>query len=77
MHSTGPSDYVKISIQGGNKILFEYQAGGGHIGVTADTAYKLSDNNWHAVSVERSRKGARVVIDGAAKNEVRTNGWTF
>lgn len=71
LHSTGPLDYIQIAIQSGNKILFQYQAGSGTLGVAVDTAYKLADNKWHSVSVERSRKGARVVIDGSAKNEVR------
>ncbi|KAK2575769.1 hypothetical protein KPH14_007155 [Odynerus spinipes] len=71
IHSKGPTDYIKVSINGGNQIHFQYQAGGGPLAVSVDTSYKLADNNWHSVSVERNRKEARIVIDGALKNEVR------
>ncbi|KAF7414323.1 hypothetical protein HZH68_002812 [Vespula germanica] len=71
IHSKGPTDYIKVSINGGNQIHFQYQAGGGPLAVSVDTSYKLADNQWHSVSVERNRKEARIVIDGALKNEVR------
>nr|CAD7438043.1 unnamed protein product [Timema bartmani] len=71
MHSKGPSDYIKISLIGGYQLQFQYQAGSGPLGVSVDTAYKMSDNNWHSVSVERNRKGARIVVDGAQKSEIR------
>lgn len=31
----------------------------------------MNDNNWHSVSVERNRKEARLVVDGALRAEVR------
>ncbi|XP_066582441.1 neurexin-4 isoform X2 [Prorops nasuta] len=71
IHSKGPTDYIKVSINSGNQIQFQYQAGGGPLAVTVQTSYKLADNRWHSVSVERNRKEARIVIDGALKNEVR------
>ncbi|XP_026281799.1 neurexin-4 isoform X3 [Frankliniella occidentalis] len=71
LHSKGPTDYIKISIIGGNKLQFQYQAGGGPLGVSVETAYKLVDNRWHSISVERNRKEARIVVDGALKAEVR------
>ena len=36
-----------------------------------ETSYRLADNNWHSVSVERNRKEARIVVDGALKAMVR------
>lgn len=71
IHSKGPTDYIKISIIGGYQLQFQYQAGSGPLGVTVDTSYRLADNNWHSVSVERNRKEARIVVDGALKAEVR------
>lgn len=71
IHSKGPSDYIKISINGGNQIHFQYQAGGSPLAVSVQTSNRLADDNWHSVSVERNRKEARIVIDGAFKNEVR------
>lgn len=73
-HADGPKpnyDYIKLSINGGSKIQFEYQAGSGSLGVTVETSYHLNDNKWHSVSVERNRKEARLVVDGALKAEVR------
>ncbi|XP_050596211.1 neurexin-4 isoform X1 [Bombus affinis] len=71
IHSKGPTDYIKISINSGNQIQFQYLAGSGPLTVSVQTSYKLADNRWHSVSVERNRKEARIVIDGALKNEVR------
>ncbi|XP_012266909.1 neurexin-4 isoform X2 [Athalia rosae] len=71
IHSKGPTDYIKVSINGGNQIHFQYQAGGGPLAVSVQTSYSLANNRWHSVSVERNRKEARIVIDGALKNEVR------
>ncbi|KYM97578.1 PREDICTED: neurexin-4 [Cyphomyrmex costatus] len=71
IHSKGPTDYIKISIHSGNQIHFQYVAGGGPLTVSVQTSYNLGDDMWHSVSVERNRKEARIVIDGAMKNEVR------
>lgn len=70
-HSKGSTDYIKLSIIDGNKLKFQYQAGSGPLGVDVETSYPLNDNNWHSVSVERNRKEARLVVDGATKSEVR------
>ncbi|KAL7307938.1 hypothetical protein TKK_0000030 [Trichogramma kaykai] len=71
IHSRGPTDYIKISIISGNQIHFQYRSGGSPVTVSVQTSAKLADDNWHSVSVERNRKEARIVIDGAFKNEVR------
>lgn len=70
-HAKGPTDYIKLSIISGTKLQFQYQAGSGPLGVNVETSYHLNDNNWHSVSVERNRKEARLVVDGALKAEVR------
>lgn len=41
------------------------------MGVSVETSYKLNDNHWHSVLVERNRKEARVVVDGSLSGEVR------
>ncbi|XP_014482279.1 PREDICTED: neurexin-4 isoform X1 [Dinoponera quadriceps] len=71
IHSRGPTDYIKISINSGNLIHFQYMAGGGPLAVSVQTSYRLADNEWHSVSVERNRKEARIVIDNALSNRVR------
>ncbi|XP_031336350.1 neurexin-4 isoform X3 [Photinus pyralis] len=71
MHARGPSDYIKLSIESGDMIQFQYEAGSAPLIVNYKTSYRLADNRWHSVSVERNRKGARLVIDGALKSEIR------
>ncbi|KAJ6647209.1 Neurexin-4 [Pseudolycoriella hygida] len=70
-HAKGPTDYIKLSIINGKKLQFQYQAGSGPLGVNVETSYHLNNNDWHSVSVERNRKEARLVVDGAQKAEVR------
>ncbi|CAG9853678.1 unnamed protein product [Phyllotreta striolata] len=70
-HSTGPTDYIKLTLVNGNQIQFQYQAGSGPIAVTREVSYRLNNDKWHSVSVERNRKEAMLVIDGALKAEVR------
>nr|CAG4638226.1 EOG090X00DN [Cyclestheria hislopi] len=71
IHSKGPTDYIKVAIIGGDQIQFEYQAGAGPRTVTVETSNRLNDNQWHSVSVERNRKEARIVVDGALKSQIR------
>ncbi|XP_071445509.1 neurexin-4 isoform X1 [Hetaerina americana] len=71
IHSKGPTDYIRVSIVGGDQLQFQYQAGAGPLGVSVETSYRLADDNWHSVLVERNRKEARMVVDGALKAEVR------
>lgn len=72
MHSKGPTDYVKLMLIGGDQIQLLYEtAGGGPQGVSVETSYKLSNNEWHSVHVERNRKEARIIIDGSQSAEVR------
>ncbi|XP_055611113.1 neurexin-4 isoform X3 [Uranotaenia lowii] len=71
LHARGPTDFIRLNIVGGTKLLFEYQAGTGTQKVYVETSYRLSDDRWHSVSVERNRKEARLVVDGSIRAEVR------
>ena len=64
-------DFIKISLISGNHIQFEYESGKGPQGVDVETAYRLDDDQWHSVLVERNRKEAMVVVDGARKGQVK------
>ncbi|XP_050681113.1 neurexin-4 [Leptidea sinapis] len=72
LHAKGPQDYIKLSIIGGDQLQFQFQVGDTPYGVSVETSSRLADNKWHSVSIERNRKEARVVVDGALKNEIRT-----
>lgn len=63
--------YYNFVFKGGDQLQFQYQAGSGPLFVNVETSYRLADNNWHSVSVERNRKEARIVVDGALKAAVR------
>ncbi|KAK9504052.1 hypothetical protein O3M35_010488 [Rhynocoris fuscipes] len=71
LHSKGPTDFIKLAIIDGDTLQFTYQAGGGPLGVSIETSNKLSDNNWHSVSIERNRKEARMYVDNSLRSEVR------
>ena len=60
-----------MSLITGNKVQFEYASGKGPQGVTVETSYRLDDNQWHSGLVERNRKEAMVVVDGARKGQVK------
>ncbi|XP_074114384.1 neurexin-4 isoform X3 [Cotesia typhae] len=70
IHSTGPTDSIRISINSGKQIQFQYKAGDGYRTVSVQTSNTLNDDNWHSVSVERNRKEAKITLDGALKNEI-------
>lgn len=61
-HSKGPTDYIKLLIIGGNQLQFIYQAGAGPLAVTRETSYRLADDRWHSVLVERNRKGKQHIF---------------
>ena len=68
LHSTGENgDFIKVSLISGNQIQFEFEAGKGQQGLTVPTAYRLDDDKWHSVLVEKNRKEAMVVVDGGSK----------
>ena len=72
IHSEGSKgDFIRVSLISGNHIQFEYESGKGQQGVTVETAYRLDDDTWHSVLVERNRKEAMVVVDGAMKGHVK------
>src|SRR5207245_1388948 len=72
VHSRGPSDFIKLQIVNGKSMQFEFSDGSGKQSVTVDASYRLNDNNWHSVLVERNKKEARLVVDGKLTNEVRS-----
>jgi len=71
LHSVGDyGDFIKVSLISGDSIQFEFSAGKGVQGVTVETSYRLDDNTWHSVLIEKNRKEAMVVIDGAQKTHL-------
>lgn len=55
----------------GVKVNFEYSSGKGSQGIVVETPYRLDNNEWHSVLVERNRKEAMLIVDGTRKGQVR------
>ena len=64
-HSRGAYDFIKLSIISGHKLVFEYQTVAGTVAVNLPVSSRLADNKWHSVFVERNRKEAKILLDGA------------
>ncbi|XKL68715.1 hypothetical protein PGB90_006484 [Kerria lacca] len=71
VNAKGPEDEIFIELREGSAIQFIYRAGNRPSYVLGKSSSSLADNNWHSVYIERNRKGARVIIDGNEKREIR------
>ena len=72
IHQIGDTgDFIKVSLISGDAIQFEFEAGKGQQGLTVETSYRLDDDKWHSVLIEKNRKEAMVVVDGAQKGKVK------
>ncbi|XP_037077465.1 LOW QUALITY PROTEIN: neurexin-4-like [Pollicipes pollicipes] len=69
-HIEGPSDFIKVSITGGNSIQLKYRAGSVSLSGSVDVSSRLNDDSWHSVLVERNRKQARLLVDNSLKEDV-------
>lgn len=72
MHSKGPNDFIKLSITSSKSMQFSFDVGNGPQDVEVSTAYRINDNSWHSVLVEKNKKEARLVIDGKFSSDVKT-----
>ncbi|CAG7823734.1 unnamed protein product [Allacma fusca] len=71
LHSVGKGgDFIKVNLIGGDQLQFQVESGSGVIGNTVETSNKLNDNEWHTVHIEKNRKQARLVVDGAFTSSV-------
>jgi len=70
-HNKGPEDFIKLAIVNGKTIQFSFSAGNGIQQVSVEASYRLNDNIWHSISVEKNKKEARIVVDGQLTNEQR------
>lgn len=67
-HATGPEDFIKLSIINGKTIQFQYSTGSGPHQVSVESSFRLNDNEWHSVLVEKNKKEARLVIGKSVQN---------
>ena len=71
LHSRGAEDFIKLSLTSGKVMQFSFSAGAGPKSVTIESSYRLNDNNWHSVMIERNKKEARLIIDNKLTAETR------
>ncbi|XP_064472302.1 neurexin-4-like isoform X2 [Ornithodoros turicata] len=71
VHARGPADHIKVLLSGGDQIQLSYKTASGPHGVSVETSYKLNNNEWHIVHIERNKKEARILVDGAQSANVR------
>ena len=74
LHSRGAEDFIKLSITSGKVVQFSFSAGAGPKSVTIESSYRLNDNNWHSVMIERNKKEARLIVDNKLTSEVKQSG---
>ncbi|XP_027198540.2 neurexin-4 isoform X2 [Dermatophagoides pteronyssinus] len=72
-HATGPEDFIKLAIVNDKTIQFSYSSGTGLQQVSVEAPFRLNDNQWHSILVEKNKKEARLVVDSRYTNENREN----
>lgn len=72
LHGKGLHDNVKLSMLNERSIQFSFSNGRDSQPLTVETPYRLNDNQWHSVSVERNKKEAKLVVDGQISTNVAT-----
>jgi len=61
----------RISIHAGVKVSFEYASGKGPQSMNIETSFRLDDNLWHSVLVERNQKEAVLIVDKLQKGQIK------
>lgn len=72
LHGRGLHDNIKLAMSSEKSIQFSFSNGRETQVLTVEAPYRLNDNNWHSILVERNKKEARLVVDG----QISTNAGT-
>lgn len=64
IHGKGLHDDFKLSMISDRLIQFSFSNAHDTQPLTVEAPYRLNDNNWHSILVERSKKEVRLVVDG-------------
>jgi contactin associated protein-like 2 len=71
LHARGPTHFIKLALSGPSSVQFSFHAGNGVQELQVQAAYRLSDNRWHSLLLERNRKQVRLTVDGKFVSDVR------
>lgn len=72
IHGKGLHDNIKLSMLNDRSVQFSFYNGREIQSLTIEAPYKLNDNNWHSLAVERNKKEAKLVVDGQISTNVAT-----
>jgi len=72
LHGRGLYDNIKLAMIGEKSIQFSFSDGRDMQLLSVEAPYRLNDNNWHSILVERNKKEARLVVDGQISTNVAT-----
>lgn len=64
LHGKGLHDDIKLTMLGEKTIQFSFSNGRDAQPLTIEAPYRLNDNNWHSILVERNKKEAKLIVDG-------------
>lgn len=70
LHGKGKHDNIKLSMLNEKAIQFSFSNGREVQPLTVEAPYRLNDNNWHSISIERNKKEAKLVVDGQISTHV-------
>lgn len=72
LHGKGLHDNIKLAMIGEKTIQFTFSNGRDSQPLSVEAPYRLNDNNWHSILVERNKREARLVIDGQISSGIAT-----
>lgn len=72
LHGRGLHDNMKLSLINEKSIQFIFSNGRDNQPLTVEAPYRLNDNNWHSILIERNKKEARLVVDGQISTNMAT-----
>lgn len=72
LHGRGLNDNIKLALIGEKSIQFSFSNGRDSQLLMVEAPYRLNDNNWHSILVERNKKEARLVVDGQISTNIAT-----
>lgn len=70
LHGKGLHDDIRLAMVNDKTVQFIFSNGRDSQPLTVEAPYRLNDNNWHSISVERNRKEAKLVVDGQISSNV-------
>ena len=72
LHGKGLHDNIKLAMLNEKTIQFSFSNSREAQPLTVEAPYRLNDNQWHSISVERNKKEIKLVVDGQISTNMAT-----